>query len=42
MYLNKFLLPGAGVSYEGKFDHRVGLLWDDFKAHDCTPVKDFF
>ena len=41
MYMKKVLLPGAGVSSEDTFDHRVGLLWDDFKSHSCPPGKQF-
>ena len=35
------VLTDAGVSSAGTCDTRVGLLWDDFKAHSCPPVKEF-
>ena len=34
-------LPGAGVTSPGTCDHRVGLLWDEFKAHSCPEVKTY-
>ena len=41
--LNKFFIPhsGAGVTVDVG-DHRAGVLWDDFKAHLCPEVKNFF
>ena len=35
------VLTDAGVSSAGTCDTRVGLPWDDFKAHSCPPVKYF-
>ena len=40
MYLKKVILPGQGVSYKVTCDHRVGLIWYDFKAHSFPPVKE--
>ena len=40
LYLGEVLFPGAVLSYEGTYYHRVGILWDDFKAHSCLTVKE--
>ena len=42
LYLKKFIFTGVCVSSEGTCDHRVDLLWDDFKAHSCHTVKCFY
>ena len=39
--MNKSILPDLGVSADGTCDHRVGLLWDDFKAHSCPAFKEY-
>ena len=39
IYLKKMLFPVSGVSSEVTCDHRFGILWGDFEAHSCTPVK---
>ena len=49
LILKKVILPGAGVTFQdddgltspGTCDHRVGLLWDEFKAHSCPEVKSY-
>ena len=33
LIVKKFILPDLGVSSDCTFDHRVGILWDDFKAY---------
>ena len=39
IYLKKVILPGKGVSYKVTCEHRVGIIWYDFKAHSFPPVK---
>jgi hypothetical protein len=46
LILDKVILPGSGVQIdketkEHTCEHRVGLLWDDFKAHSKQEVKDY-
>ena len=33
LIVKKVILPALGVYSDGTCDHRVGILWDDFKAH---------
>ena len=35
----KVILPAAGVTADGTCDHRVGILWDQFKAHAAPIIK---
>lgn len=44
LILKKVILPGAGAVKQGNTltcDHKIGLLWDDFKSHSCPEVKSF-
>ena len=44
LILKKVILPGAGAVKQGNTltcDHKIGVLWDEFRAHSCPAVKSY-
>jgi hypothetical protein len=42
LVLKKVILPGMGMKSDGTSDEKIGLLWDEFRAHSSAVVKEYY